>query len=112
MRSHDCVYSAHENEESISAFEIDPTMNLLLTTSLDGFLTVFDLRVNSSAKTAVYAMSDCMDEDLTGLCLVKGGKFVCVSTSEGHLLLFKWDYFGDFKDRLIGHPSSIDALVN
>lgn len=86
-------------------------MNFLLSTSLDGYLSVFDLRVNSNAKTAVYAMSDCMEEDLTGLCLIKGGKFVCVSTSEGSLLLFKWDYFGDFKDRITGHPSSIDTIV-
>jgi hypothetical protein len=86
-------------------------MNFLLSTSLDGYLSVFDLRVSSGAKTAVYAMSDCLEEDLTGLCLVKGGRFVCVSTSEGNLLLFKWDYFGDFKDRITGHPSSVEALV-
>jgi hypothetical protein len=86
-------------------------MNFLLSTSLDGYLGVFDLRVSSNAKSAVYAMSDCMDEDLTGLCLVKCGKFVCVSTSQGNLMLFKWDFFGDFKDRITGHPSSIDALV-
>lgn len=36
---------------------------------------------------------------------------MCVSTSEGNLLLFKWDYFGDFKDRIIGHPNSIDSIV-
>lgn len=52
-----------------------------------------------------------MEEELTDLCLVKNGKFVCTSTSEGNLLLFKWDYFGDFKDRIIGHPNSIDSIV-
>ena len=52
-----------------------------------------------------------MEEDLTDLALVKGSKFICTSTSEGNLLLFKWDYFGDFKDRIIGHPNSIDSIV-
>jgi hypothetical protein len=52
-----------------------------------------------------------MEEELTDLCLVKNGKFICTSTSEGNLLLFKWDFFGDFKDRIIGHPNSIDSIV-
>ena len=52
-----------------------------------------------------------MEEDLTSVCIMKSGKFVCVSTSEGNILVFKWDYFGDFKDRVIGHPNSIDAMV-
>lgn len=98
-------------EESISAFAINPEMTLLLSSSLDGYLTVHDLRLNCTAKTACYARSDCMEEDLTDLCLVKGGKFVCVSTSEGNILQFKWDYFGDFKDRVVGHPNSIDTMV-
>jgi WD40 repeat protein len=86
-------------------------MNSLVSSSLDGYLSVFDLRVSSNSKSALLARSDCMEEDLTGVCLIKNGKFVCVSTSEGNLLLFKWDYFGDFKDRVIGHPNSIDTLV-
>ena len=52
-----------------------------------------------------------MEEELTDLRLVKNGKFICTSTSEGNLLLFKWDFFGDFKDRIIGHPNSIDSIV-
>lgn len=52
-----------------------------------------------------------MEEDLSGLCIMKNGRFVAVSTSEGNILLFKWDYFGDFKDRVIGHPNSIDTML-
>jgi WD40 repeat protein len=86
-------------------------MQYLLATSLDGYLGVWDLRVNSTSKTSLLALSDCMEEDLTSICLMKGGKFVCVSTSEGNILIFKWDYFGDFKDRVVGHPNSIDTMV-
>lgn len=105
------MYHVKEADEAISAFDVDSSMNFLLATSLDGYLSVFDLRVNCTAKTSLNAMSDCMEEDLTGLCLLSGGKFVCVSTSEGNLLLFKWDYFGDFKDRVVGHPNQIDTIV-
>jgi len=52
-----------------------------------------------------------MEEDLTSVCIIKDGKFICVSTSEGNILIFKWDHFGDFRDRIIGHPNSIDTMV-
>ena len=86
-------------------------MTLLLSSSLDGYLTVHDLRVKCTAKTSCYARSDCLEEDLTDICIIKGGRFVCASTSEGNLLLFKWDFFGDFRDRVVGHPNSIDTIV-
>lgn len=95
----------------MSAVVIDDSRNFMLTSSLDGYLSVFDLRVQSNNEKSLYARSDCMEEDLTDLCLVKGGRFVCASTSEGNLLLFKWDFFGDFKDRIVGHPNSINTMV-
>jgi len=52
-----------------------------------------------------------MEEDLTSVCIIKDGKFICVSTSEGNILIFKWDHFGDFSDRIIGHPNSIDTMI-
>ena len=29
----------------------------------------------------------------------------------GVIFIFKWDDFGDCKDRIVGHPNSIDAMV-
>ena len=29
----------------------------------------------------------------------------------GCIYIFKWDWFGDCKDRLIGHPNSIDSMI-
>lgn len=26
-------------------------------------------------------------------------------------MLFKWDWFGDCKDRILGHPNSIEAMI-
>ena len=98
-----------EAEEAITGLEI--SNDLLLSTSLDGYLCVHNLKMKSTNDNCLYAKSDCMEEELTDMCLVKNGAFVCVSTSEGNLLLFKWDYFGDFKDRIVGHPNSIDSIV-
>jgi WD40 repeat protein len=56
-------------------------------------------------------MSDNFEEDLTSLCIMKYGKKVAVSTSEGTINLFSWDWFGDCNDRIIGHPNSIDTMI-
>jgi len=79
---------------------------MLLSASCDGCLGVFDLR-----KPELYAMSDNFEEDLTSLAICKDGRKVVVSSSEGVLNLFSWDWFGDCNDRITGHPNSIDTMI-
>jgi len=55
-------------------------------------------------------MSDNMETDLNSVCIMKGGKYVVTSSDEGPLFIFKWDWFGDCCDRLVGHSSSVDAM--
>lgn len=69
-------------------------------------LGVFDLR-----KKELYAMSDHFEEDLTAVSIMKHGKKVLASTSEGIINIFSWDWFGDCNDRIIGHPGAIDTMV-
>lgn len=72
---------------------------------------MYDIRKSNSSKEKLYALSDCMDEDLTAIAMVKGDKFVATSTSEGIVLLFKWDWFGDCKDRILFNACTIDHMV-
>jgi len=72
---------------------------------------VYDLREGNDSKEKLYALSDSMDEDLLAITVVKGGKKVLCSSQEGVIFLFKWDWFGDCADRLLGHPNSIDAMI-
>src|SRR5688500_2730353 len=96
--------SAHAG--TLSATCIDVHQNVLVSASGDGCLGVFDLR-----KPELYAMSDNLEEDLTSICLAKYGKKVLVSSSEGIINLFSWDWFGDISDRITGHPNSIDTMI-
>ena len=32
------------------------------------------------------------------------------SSDEGPIFIFKWDWFGDCSDRLVGHSSSVEAM--
>lgn len=78
----------------------------MLSSGGDGYLGVFDLRKNE-----LYAMSDNFEEDQTGVVILKNGKKVVTSTSEGTINIFSWDWFGDCNDRIVGHPNSIDTMI-
>ena len=98
---------------------------MVLASSNDGFLSVFDIKklsdynsdsiltTNSSSppavslKTSLYARSDNQQDELTAIWICKNQRKVVVSTQEGVLLLFSWDWFGDWDDRSTCHPSSI-----
>ena len=56
-------------------------------------------------------MSDNFEEDLTAICIVKGTRKVAVSTNQGIINLFTWDWFGDCDDRITGHPNSVDTMI-
>jgi WD repeat-containing protein 55 len=97
-------FSEHEGTVSNMIFNKDAYQ--LVSASCDGMLGVFDLR-----KQELYAMSDNFEEDLTDVLLCKENKKVLVSSAEGIINIFSWDYFGDCNDRIVGHPGAIDTMV-
>lgn len=114
LRSGQNVWQCHEQEESITQMAIDKDQTMLLATSYDGSLGVYDLRKDPKSKERLYALSDCLEEDLLALQIIKGGKFVLTATNQGTIFIFKWDYFGDCADlmRIGGQKSgSIDSLL-
>lgn len=36
---------------------------------------------------------------------------VTVGTSSGDIAVFNWDWFGDCKDRIVGHPESVECMI-
>lgn len=88
----------------------------------DGYLSTWDIR-----KPDVVAMSDQMEDELLSIALMKVNKLrvkriaiinsvtkndkkAVVGTQEGVLTLWSWGDWGDYNDRIIGHPNSIDAI--
>lgn len=102
-----CILKMEEHEGTIMDMKLNEKGNMLLTACNDGHLGVFDLRKNG----LLYAMSDNFEEDLTALVICKYEKKVLVSTSEGTVNVFSWDWFGDCNDRIVGHPNSIDTMI-
>ncbi|KAI9484803.1 WD40-repeat-containing domain protein [Zychaea mexicana] len=71
----------------------------------DGYLSTWDIR-----KPNVSAMSDNMEDELLSVALVKNGSKAVVGSQEGILSLWSWGDWGDYNDRIVGHPNSIDTI--
>ena len=79
--------------------------NFLLTSSIDSTLCVYDIN-----KLSLYALSDKLDEELNCLMSYKNGNYILCGSGEGNVLIFNWDWFGDFKDMIKGHPEGINDM--
>ena len=79
--------------------------NFLLTSSIDSTLCVYDIN-----KLSLYALSDKLDEELNCMLSYKNGNHILCGSGEGNVLIFNWDWFGDFKDMIKGHPEGINDM--
>ena len=41
----------------------------------------------------------------------KNGSYILCGSGEGNVLIFNWDWFGDFKDMIKGHPEGINLII-
>jgi len=98
-----------DNEDFISDMALGVDGFSLCATSGDGTLAVYDLR--KQGKGSLIAMSDFQEDELLSLAIVKDGKKVVCGSQGGIMAIFSWGDFGDQKDRVKGHPMSIDAMV-
>jgi len=98
-----------ENSDFISDLALGSDGSSLCATSGDGTLAVFDLRKNGTK--GLIAMSDFQEDEFLSLAIVKEGKKVICGSQGGILAIFSWGDFGDQKDRVKGHPMSVDAMV-
>lgn len=96
-----------DHEGTITNIDYNLKENMIVSSSCDGMLGVFDLK-----KGELFAMSDNFEEDLQCVCLMKENKKVLAATSEGVINIFSWGDFGDCNDRITGHSSSIDTMIH
>jgi WD40 repeat protein len=113
------VLQWNNQEDYISGIEYFPQgngksgdgNNILLATSADGSLGVYDLRMNKGAIADTTRQSDHLDDELLSLCVLKLGKKVVCGTQTGALSIFSWGTWGDISDRFPGHPCSVETLL-
>lgn len=107
VRQQKPTHSCAENEDFISDIVLGSDGESLCVASGDGTLAVYDLR----KKGSLIAMSDFQEDEFLSLAILKGGKKVVCGSQTGILAIFTWGDFGDQKDRIKGHPMSVDAMV-
>nr|XP_034959403.1 WD repeat-containing protein 55 [Zootoca vivipara] len=95
-----------QHEEYISGMAVDGNKKLLLTTSGDGTMGVFNIR-----RRRFELLSEPQNGDLSAIALMKRGKKVACGSSEGTIYLFNWDGFGATSDRFALKAESIDCMV-
>ncbi|KAI8885397.1 WD40 repeat-like protein [Backusella circina FSU 941] len=104
-RKEEAVMTYSEHEDFIADMTYSHQHKTLLAVGGDGYLSTWDIR-----KPNVAAMSDQIDDELLSISLVKNGKKAVVGTQDGILTLWSWGFWGDYNDRILGHPNSIDSI--
>ncbi|KAI8642408.1 WD40-repeat-containing domain protein [Parasitella parasitica] len=99
------VQTYTEHEDFIADMAFSKAHRTLIAVGGDGYLSTWDIR-----KPNVAAMSDQMEDELLSIALVKDGKKAVVGTQDGILTLWSWGDWGDYNDRIVGHPNSIDDI--
>ncbi|XP_064421677.1 WD repeat-containing protein 55 isoform X2 [Latimeria chalumnae] len=106
LRKEAAFMETRNHEEYISDITIDQNKKLLLTTSGDGMLGVFNIK-----RRRFELLSEYQNGDLTSVAIMKRGKKVVCGSSEGMIYLFNWDGFGATSDRFAVKAESIDCIV-
>jgi hypothetical protein len=66
--------------------------------------------VRKEGKYKLHALSDIIEDEMYCMKIVCNHKKIACGTSEGPIVLFNWDWYGDFKDRILGHPGSVNCM--
>eukprot|EP00736_Rhodelphis_marinus_P003552 Rmarinus@m.7202 len=97
-----------EQSDFVSDMAYDRDSQMLLCGSGDGTLAVYGLR---SKKGKLQALSDDVEDEILSVEIVKNRRKVACGTQDGIVALWTWDDWGDYKDRFVGHPVSVDAIT-
>jgi len=106
VASEDPLHEWDEHEEAVTCFAMNDDQTSLYSTGLDGRLCVYDLRASKYLEK-----SECQEEDLVSVEVMKYGKKIVCGSQEGAIYIFNKDRYEDCSDRMLGHPASIDGLI-
>ncbi|KAL0234987.1 hypothetical protein GEMRC1_001569 [Eukaryota sp. GEM-RC1] len=98
----------NDGADFISSFLWHPQSYTLLAGSGDGSLYSYDFR---SASTTFSTVSEDLGDEILSLSLLKNGSKLLAGTLGGDILIYDWNYFGDFSDKLVGHPDAVESIV-
>ncbi|KAJ8348319.1 hypothetical protein SKAU_G00269080 [Synaphobranchus kaupii] len=106
MRKGTAFMDLKHHEDYISGMAIDQAKKILLTSSGDGTMGVFNIK-----RRRFDLLSEFQSGDLTSVAIMKRGRKVVCGSSEGTVYIFNWNGFGATSDRFAIRAESVDCIV-
>ncbi|KAI4884395.1 hypothetical protein NFI96_011239, partial [Prochilodus magdalenae] len=106
MRKGTAFMSLKHHEDYISDIAVDQAKKILLTSSGDGTMGVFNIK-----RRRFELLSEFQSGDLTSVSIMKRGRKVVCGSSEGMIYIFNWSGFGATSDRFATQAESIDCII-
>ncbi|CAJ1048296.1 WD repeat-containing protein 55 [Xyrichtys novacula] len=106
MRKGTAIMDLKHHEDYISDITVDQAKRILLTTSGDGTMGVFNIK-----RRRFELLSESQSGDLTSVAIMKRGKKVVCGSSEGTIYIFNWNGFGATSDRFAIKAESVECIV-
>eukprot|EP00049_Salpingoeca_infusionum_P002255 m.55215 g.55215 ORF g.55215 m.55215 type:complete len:376 (+) comp11471_c1_seq1:251-1378(+) len=105
LQDQTCFAEYHAHEDYIADMVAIPHKKMIFAAGGDGRLSVY----NWAKKK--HKVSDQLEDELLSIAIMKGTQKVAAGTQSGAIVLYSWGKWGDYTDRLLGHPQSVDAMV-
>ncbi len=103
--------SVEAHSDEVTCLLFTPDSNVLLSTSMDGFLAKYDLRDRSVSKTGLgNSFGAQPGQPLHGLALLSDGKRVAVAQSNNRIRIYDLDS-GDVVRTMAGHFGEVHQVV-
>ncbi|KAM3590418.1 uncharacterized protein V6R79_009255 [Siganus canaliculatus] len=106
MRKGTSFMDLKHHDDYISDIAVDQAKRILLTTSGDGTMGVFNIK-----RRRFELLSEYQSGDLTSVALMKRGRKVACGSSEGTIYIFNWNGFGATSDRFALKAESVECIV-
>lgn len=83
-----------------------PYRKQLICCSGDGTFMVIDLK-----RKRIVSHSNSCDDEFTAIAAVKNGDHILLGSGLGEVSILKYNYWGEFADRLPAHPGTVNCLL-
>ena len=94
------------HEDFIADLVIDEKRNILIASSGDCTLSVYDLK-------GFKFLQESMDQEdeMYGGCILKNGQKIVFGSQSGALMIYSRDQMANCDDRFVGHPDTVQTIV-
>ena len=106
IRQSNPIVEFGDQEDYVGDMAVSKDLSRLYSAGGDGTLAVYNLKQRKLKKK-----SECMEDELLSIEIMKNGKKIVTGTQGGVLNIFNQNEYEDISDRFPGHPESVQSIV-